>query len=357
MKSGCCVSVDLDRLVGNALSLKSAVGEYYCVLKCDAYGHGAARCARMLYESGMERYAVFSLSEAIAIKPYIGKSEVLILGRTPSDEIELLKRYGFIQTLFSAEYADEIAPYSKGLRVHLKLDTGMNRSGFKCSVEGMKNALFGFAGEIEGAYTHFHNADGKELAITFDQLSVFQSKSRELEALLRRKLCKHAAASAASLRVPCARLDASRIGLALYGILPENCEGTCKVSPVMSVKAPVVSVRKIKKGENIGYGCDQTAENDMTAATLAVGYASGIPRSCAGYFKPVLNGRRVPFVGRICMDRCMVNVTELVNEGITVKPYDEAELLGDLVSAYELANAENTVPYETVTRIGRMNDK
>lgn len=351
MKSS-LLSISAENLVYNALTLKDKVGSYYCVLKSDAYGHGATLCASALYEAGMRHFAVFSLDEALEIKPYVNGSDVLILGRTPSRYAEILKRNSFIQTVFSSEYANELLPFAKGLRLHIKLDTGMNRSGFRDAPKNVYSAVSGLKGAIEGVYTHFHCADADSLSVTVGQLEVFKRKACELETLLSKTLTKHTAASAAALRLEDARMDLCRIGLALYGCLPDNCEKICELKPVMSFSAPVISVRDVKKGENIGYGCDRIAKSDITVATASVGYANGLSRAAEQLFRPMINGRRVGFVGRICMDRCMLDVT-----GIDVKPYDTVELFGKNISVCELSCSENTISYEVLTRVGRMNAK
>lgn len=342
------VKISYDRIVRNATALKETVGDFYCVLKCDAYGHGAVKCVEALYDAGFTSFAVFSIDEAVKIKRRIGKADILILGRTAAGYSEYLVKYGFIQTVFSEEYAFELSPFSKGMRVHTELDSGMNRTGFKCGAEQIKKAFSCFKGELEGVYTHFHSADCADLKQTESELDGFLSRAKELEILLNKRLVKHSAASASALRLPRARLDKSRIGLALYGIFPENCQRTCFLKPAMSFNAPIIDIRYVKKGENIGYGCDVTASRNTVAATLAVGYALGLPRCVYKNFKPILNGKRIPFLGRICMDRCVIDITDIENARL----YDTVELLGDAVSVCELAECAQTIPYEVFTMVG-----
>ncbi len=348
------VKISYDALAFNARRLQNCVGNYYAVLKCDAYGHGARECAKVLYESGHRHYAVFSLDEALQIKRLADGADILILGRTPAENAYLLAQNRFIQTVFCADYALELSPHSKGVRTHIKLDCGMNRSGFKSEPEQIKNAFLSYNGTVEGVYTHFHSADEKDLTVTEKELDFFKRKSAELENLFGKKLIKHTAASAAALRCPKARLDICRVGLALYGIPPSNCEGICSLKPVMSLDAPVIDVRYLKKGENIGYGLDNTVSRDTVIATVAVGYASGVSRALLRRFKPVLHGKRVGFSGRICMDRCMLDITDLLESGISIKPYDTVSFFGRESSVSELAECEGTIPYEILTRVGRM---
>ena len=355
MSSLSSVEVDIDALVSNAQKLKALAGESYFVLKSDAYGHGAIECAKALFQANMSRFAVFSYEEALRIKPYVGNARVLILARTPAECIDDLKRCGFVQTVFSDEYIKELIPYSKGLKSEIKLECGMHRSGFTATASGIRYALSGFQGEICGVYSHLSCADAPEPSLAYVQLSDFVSRSERLEGELKIPLEKHVAASAAALRMPQARLGLCRIGLALYGIMPECCENICGLKPVMSVKASVISVQRVKKNEFIGYGCDHRAKADSMIATVAIGYANGLPRIAAKSFMPQINGYRVPFAANICMDRCMLDVTRIFDDGKSVKPYDTAFIVGNGVSVHELASSEKSIPYETVTRLGRMN--
>ena len=351
------VLIDLDRLCANALSLKDAIGDFYSVLKCDAYGHGATECAKALYEVGMTHFAVYSLRQAIQIEAVAPASDILILGRTDFRYADTLIKHGFSQTVFSEEYLCELKPVSKGLKIHIKIDSGMNRSGFKCPISELAGSLTGFSGEIFGVYTHFHCADALSDRITVSQLEKFKTSAKELEQMLRKKLIKHSAASAAALRFPQARMDISRIGLALYGVYPNNCDRICKLLPVMSFRAPIVAIGKVKKGENIGYGCDNFAQRDMYTATVSVGYAGGLHRGAHRMLKPAVNGYRVPFAATVCMDRCILDVTDLIDNGISVRPYDTVEFFGDSVPISQSAADIGTIPYELMTQIGALNPK
>ena len=134
-------NVDLSALTDNALNLRRTVGDYYCVLKCNAYGHGAKLCADALFESGMRHFAVFSLEEALEIYPFVGDSEILILGRTEKDGLAAVSEKGFVQTVFSEEYARELSAFQGDLKLHIKIDTGMNRSGFLPNAENIFSSL------------------------------------------------------------------------------------------------------------------------------------------------------------------------------------------------------------------------
>lgn len=351
------VAVNLDALQKNAIALRSFLGEYYCVLKCDAYGHGARECADALYRIGQRHFAVFSIDEALEIKSLVRDSEVLILGRSEPGYAEILKENRFIQTVFSSEYAQELVPFSQNMRVHIKIDCGMNRCGFKDNPEKIKKAFSCFKGSIEGVYTHFPCADIPDTSLTECQLKGFLNTAGELEALFGKKLIKHSAASAAAIRFPNARLDRCRLGLALYGVLPDNCKLPFELSPAMSFKADVISVKTVRKGENIGYGCDETLKKDTVIATVACGYANGLSRSAARCLRPKINGYSTTIIGRICMDRCMLDVSELFENGQSVKPYDTVDFFNGVSMLDAFSTAEKTIPYEILTRVGKMNKR
>jgi alanine racemase len=348
------VKVDTERLKANAERLSALVGDFYCVVKCDAYGHGIEECVKALFETGRRKFAVYSVDEAVRVKNAVREAEVLILGRTPSRYLPSVADNGFVQTVFSVEYAEEVRASGSVPSLHVKLDTGMNRTGFCGDAEEILRAFSGSEGAIKGVYTHFNCADAPSLSVALGQLEDFKERASKLEAMLGAPLVKHAAATAAALRIKEARLDLCRIGLGIYGVLPDNCEGLCELAPVMSFTAPTVSLRWVKKGQTVGYGCDTVLSRDSYIATVSVGYGFGLPRSARG-FSPYICGVRVPIIGRICMDRCMLDLSDALDGGLRVRVGDRAEFISDKLPVSELSAAEGTVPYETLCRIGRMN--
>lgn len=349
------VNIELDALVHNATVLNEKVGVFYAVLKCDAYGHGAVSCAKALYESGVRHYAVFSLAEALEIHPFVGNSEILILGRTDASELATVGEKGFVQTVFSEEYAREIIAHGYGTRLHVKIDTGMNRSGFPADGERVFSILSTLGDNVDGVYTHFPRADEKDISDTEERLSFFLKTVDELEVLLGRKLKKHSAASAAALRLPAARLDVSRIGLALYGISPDNSEPP-SLKPVMSLYGTVSGIRTVKKGDTVGYGCRFTCKRDSIIATVDGGYANGVRRSLVGRFKPRIFGKLLPLAA-VCMDRCMLDVTDLFLMGKEVRAGETVTFFGNGHSVKEMAVSAKTIPYEILTLAGKTNAK
>ena len=339
--------IDTDALVSNFTVLKRTVGELYCVVKCNAYGHGAITCANALYKAGARRFAVFSLAEALEIAPHTAGSEILIFGRTGIEDLSAVRDNGFIQTVFSEEYAEQIKTVGHGLKLHVKIDTGMNRSGFSPDALRIFSSLAALKNDVVGAYTHFPCADGDDARDTETRLSVFLKACFKLEDLLNRRLTKHSAASAAALRYPKARLDACRVGLALYGITPDNTEMHL-LKPVMSFYGSIIGIRQVKKGETVGYGCRFVCKKDCMIATVDVGYAGGLQRRLCGRFMPSVLGERVP-IAAICMDRSMLDVTSLFEHGKNVKAGDVVTFFGSDPKVTEMSDAADTISYEILT--------
>ena len=344
------MTVDTLALAQNYAVLREKIGDFYCVLKCNAYGHGAVRCAKALYSAGARRFAVFSLDEACALRPYVGSSETLILGRTPVRDLSYVSEKGFTQTVFSEEYAGEVSSFSGRLKLHIKVDTGMNRSGFSPDSERIFSSLRDVKDGVLGIYTHFPSADAPDIYDTEKRLSVFLNVATEAERLFGTPLIKHAAASASAVRLPSARLDLCRIGLILYGVMPDNTF-VSGLTPIMSLCGRAVSVRRVKSGETVGYGGAYLCKNDSVIATVDVGYAGGVRRSLAGRFSVSVGGHRAPLVA-VCMDRCMIDVSELFDNGITVNIGDTVTFFGSELSINDVARAADTVSYEILTGAG-----
>ncbi len=343
------VEINLVSLCENAELLKKTVGDFYCVLKCDAYGHGDRQCAEALSLAGFDRFAVFSVSEAERIRKY--SKEILILGRSEPEIAEFEAERGYIQTVSSLEYLEILGNRSVIPRVHLKLDCGMNRSGFRCSPDLIAGKLGKVRDRVCGIYTHFHSADCPDIGETEAELSEFRTKSDAVEVLVGRKLLRHAAASAAALRLPDSRFDLSRMGIALYGCVPDCCPSVGLI-PVMKFYGRVTELRYVRKGENIGYGTGNRAARDMLVATAAAGYSSGLRRELYRGGKPRLNGYPVSFAGKICMDRCMLDVTDAAENGIFPKTGDIVEFFGERTPVSEAAKAAGTISYELLTNVG-----
>ena len=328
---------------------------YLGVVKANAYGHGAVKVAQRLQELGADMLAVACLDEAIELRQAGVSLPVLCLGYTSPERISLLLQYKVTQTVANLKIARQfsIAAQAAGetLRVHINLDTGMTRMGFLWTEEHKEQsaeeivkvcALPGLY--VEGLYTHFAAADASErytrmqLDRYLDAKEVLREKGVTFEIY-------HCASSAATLKYPETHLDMVRPGIAMYGY--PGIENTCGLLPVMTLKSRVAEIRDIPKGTYVSYGCTAKTERDTRLAVLPVGYGDGIFRSFSNGKEVLLHGCRSPIVGRICMDMCMVDVTDVpdVCEG------DVAVIFGceDLMEAD--AQRANTISYEILSRI------
>lgn len=346
---------DLSALQSNALFLKDRLSDLYCVVKCNAYGHGDVECVSALYDVGMRRFAVFSLDEAMRIKNVARNSEILILGRTDISLTEVICRYGFVQTLASSEYAEALANAPDCPKLHVKLDTGMNRSGFT-----EIPPLNGIESKTVGAYTHFPNADAPDFSDTVARFRRFEAMANDLQHRLKRPLVLHCTASASALHKNSELIPEKgicRTGLALYGIKPAECAEDVFLTPVMSFYADISEVRTVNAGESIGYGKRTLCTKKSQIVTVSAGYANGLSRLLFGRFKPSVNGYQVPFAGNICMDRCMLDVTEIFERGGSVKTGDTVIFFDKTHPVTLVSDAIGTISYEALTSVGNLAGK
>ena len=363
--------IDLDAAKDNFIAIKDCLrhdSKLFCVVKAKAYGHGAVQLARLYEELGADWLAVSNIEEGLQLRQNRIRLPILILGYTPAVCAGLLATNGISQTVFSYEYAEELDACASEagvkLNIHIKLDSGMGRLGFSCR-HGMEDT--GKLDEAleacrlsnlipEGVFTHFALADGGESgeAYTKEQLSAFLAavdymKERGVTFALR-----HTANSAAILDFPEAQLDMVRAGIVLYGLAPSRqLRRLPRLMPVMSLRAVVSFVKEIREGDTVSYGCQFTAPRAMRIATAAVGYADGYRRASSENGTSVLlRGKRVPIVGRVCMDRLMLDVSSLPD----VRRDDVVTVLGqdgeETVSAEELAERNGTISYEILCDVG-----
>ena len=361
--------IDLSALRRNYNAIKDHVGasaaDVICVVKADAYGHGADRCALALYGCGARRFAVSSIEEAVSLWETFSAhghedASVLILGYTPPENAAILSGMNISQTVFSTEYADALsqAAVAAGCRVkvHFKLDTGMNRLGFDCSGDDgpyhaaeqilQVSSLPGI--EPEGLFTHFACADGDD-SITESQYGKYNTVEGILSAS-GLHLLRHVCNSAATLRRPDLHLDAVRAGIILYGLDPWTpYDDRIPLSPVMTFKSTISHIHRVRRGDRISYGWTYEAPRDILAATIPVGYADGFIRSFSPGGCVYINGKQAPLIGRVCMDQCMVDVTD-----IPARIGDEVVLFGgDREQINSLADTAHTINYELVCLIGK----
>ena len=366
--------IDMDAARDNFFAVRRMLGEgtrLCCVVKANAYGHGAIYLARLYEELGAELFAVSNIEEAMQLRRGGIKRPVLILGYTPSECAALLAENEISQAVFSYEYAkmlDESAR-AAGVRVsvHIKVDTGMGRLGFiykPCGADGRSadtveqivHACELDALSPDGIFTHFALADGgaEGEEYTRAQLEYFKRLVGELKDRgLSFSLC-HAANSASILDFPEYGLDMVRAGIVLYGVSPsEDIRARIGLRPVMALRAVVSFVKDIEKGDAISYGSRFVAERRMRIATVPVGYADGYLRSNGeGRTYMLVHGKRAPIVGRICMDQLMLDVTDI--EGVAMG--DTVTVIGkdgdEEITVQMIAERNGTIPYEIMCAVG-----
>lgn len=356
--------IDLDAIEYNIKQIRKVAKskEIIGVVKADAYGHGALDVAPVLLKNGADKLAVAVITEALELRSNGITAPIIILGYTPLDFAKDLIENDIEQTVYSLEYAKELSKKAQKLnrivKVHIALDTGMGRIGFlpdnqgvedTCEISKLPNI------EITGLFTHFSTSDEKDKNYTMNQLEKYKSFYNKLVNQGVNIKLRHAANSAAIIDLPETHFDAVRPGIILYGYYPsdEIIKEKIDLKPALTLKTNVVHVKKMPKGMYISYGRKFQTEKESIIATLPIGYADGYTRLLFNKAKVIINGKLAPVVGRICMDQCMVDVSE-VGE---VKVGDEVILIGEQngikFNADDIAELIGTINYEVVCMISK----
>jgi alanine racemase len=358
-----CVEIDLDALRHNFEEIKKAVTPgtgILAVVKADAYGHGALETARTLIGSGAAGLCLATIDEAVELRRHGIDVPMMTLGFTDPSRFEDAVRYDVEQSVYSYEIAkalsDEAIKQGKTCRIHIKLDTGMGRIGFKtdgsetgdivraCTLPGI---------EPYGVFSHFAVADTSDDEYTRQQFGLFMNQIGRLEQEGIRFAKRHICNSAGILRFPEMHLDMVRAGIILYGLMPPGCPEPVKaidLKPVMNWYAKVIHVKNVPAGTTISYGRHFTAGRPTEVTTVGIGYADGLSRRLSNGFELVIGGRKCPIIGNICMDMCMVDTTDLEERP---RVGDRVTVFGNARSADELADALGTINYEITCDVGK----
>ncbi len=358
--------ISLDNIAHNTREIRritSKKAEIMGVVKADAYGHGVLGVVKTLLENGTDRLAVSLLDEAIQLRKLGIECPVLVLGYTEPQRAEEIINNNVAQTVFSHDLAEALSAAAVRLKkravIHIKVDTGMTRVGFMPGYSAVKNIarigkLPGLV--IEGLYTHFASADEKDGTYTSMQLEKFMSIWSELGRIGILIPVKHAANSAALIRYPQTHMDMVRPGIIQYGLHPSSEHGLYEnigLKPAMTLKANVVLVKDAEKDTPVSYGRLFKTERISKIATIPIGYADGYTRLLTGKGRVLVKGCFAPVVGNICMDQCMIDVTDIDN----VTTGDEVVLIGSQgdksIAADELAAMIGTISYEIVSLVGK----
>ncbi len=350
----CRALIDLNAAKHNFLYLRghtSPAIKLLCVVKADAYGHGAVPLARLWQTLGADLFAVATAEEAFALRQGGITTPCLVLGYASPCHAKFFCDAEILPTIYSLEQAkaweQAVARHAPALPCHIKINTGMNRLGISAtSIEELKQICLLPHLFPVGIYSHLSSAD-KSPKTTRKQLLQFKSIACIAEGFCERMLTRHIANTDALLQYPETHLDMVRAGIGLYGYAAG--EGH-PLMPVMQYEARVVQISNIKRGEHIGYG-NIKAARDMHLATIAAGYADGIPRDAAGHHLSfTLHGIPCAVVGHVCMDMCMVDISN-IKERVTAG--DTAVFFGSrpACSAAEAATRCHTIPYTLLTAV------
>ncbi len=357
--------INLDHLIHNMKEIRKHVGKetkIAAVVKANGYGHGALEIAGVLLENGADMLAVSSINEAVEIRKKFKKAQTLVLGYTPTEDMEDAIRYGIIQTIYSYEQAEKYSCVAErigmGISFHIKIDSGMNRIGFitdKASLEEIIKISQLPNIKINGIFSHFAVADEENKSFSIAQYDKFTNFIHEMEKENIKIPITHISNSAGIVDLPEMNLDMVRPGIILYGLYPssEIKQKKLNIKPVMSLKTRISHVKTIHEKGGVSYGLKHMAEKGDKIATIPIGYADGYTRLLSNKGKVLVKGKRVPVVGTICMDQCMIDVSKIED----VQVGDEVILFGsdgrNTLYVEELAKKIGTINYEVICMIGR----
>lgn len=353
--------VDFGKLAHNYHALRGlapAGTKYLGLVKADAYGHGAVPVAKKLEELGADYLGVACLDEAIEVREAGVKTPILILGCTSSIYAAELVKYNITQACYDLEYAKELSAGAQKaggtITVHIQCDTGMTRLGFMCHEDTMEKSASEIIEAVklpglkaEGIFTHFSDSDGSE-EYTMLQFGRFQDIIQRVRDLGYEFEIRHCANSAATLLYPATYLDMIRPGIVQFGHFPDAKmdHALCDLVPVLELKSRVATVRDVPANTPVSYGRTNTLTRPSRLAVIPVGYGDGFCRGFSNKLTVLINGKKLPIVGRICMDMCMVDVTDApdVKEGDVAILYGSDGTNDQPVEAG--AEIMNTISYE-----------
>jgi alanine racemase len=352
--------VDLAAIQSNFRAIAGFAGgrtRVIAVVKANAYGHGAPRVAVALEEAGAAMLACADIEEGIVLREAGVRAPVLVFGALSISDLDGILTHRLTPTISTPGAARALQRaaerHGTALGCHLKIDTGMNRLGFRH--DNLARTLPELAASahlrIDAAYTHFATADNPDHPAFAEQRARFEAACDALPALGIRPVARHAANSAALLRDERVWYDFVRPGLLLYGVAPPPLATTLPLRPALSLHSRIVAVKGVRPGEATGYGLKTPFGAPATIAVVPAGYADGLDLRLGGRGHMLVRGRRAPIVGSVCMDMTMIDVT-----GMEVAPGDEVVIVGEQegasIGVREIAAAIGTIPYELLCRLG-----
>lgn len=343
--------IDLDALTYNVASLKGQAGPaaMAAVVKANAYGHGAGGIAAAVLEAGAERLAVICVDEGEQLRRAGITAPILVMGHSSVSDARRIVELELTPTVSSLEMGQALAREAEasGVRqpIHVKVDTGLNRYGLgPDEVVSLAEALRQMpALDIEGVFTHFASADEGDKRFTLEQYTTFRAVVERLPWIPMR----HVSNTATLLDRPEMSLDLVRPGVGLYGLYPSSyVSRSLNLRPVLSLKSRITRLTAIAPGDSVSYGRTWRASRPSVIGLVMCGYADGLPRVLSNRGSVLVRGRRVPIVGRVCMDMCMADLTDVPGAAED----DEAVIIGrqgeETISAADVADLCGTISYE-----------
>lgn len=357
--------VDLDAIAHNIKEIRKITNpnaQIMAVVKADAYGHGFMEVARTLLENGADRLAVAVLQEGKQLRSRGVDVPILVLGAVSEESVDDLINFNITPNVFDYEFAKALSYAAehkeKVTKVHIKIDTGMTRLGFVAGEDNtdiineiVKISKLPYI-EIEGIFSHFATSDETDSEYTLLQYRRFMDVVEGLEERGVKIPIKHICNSAGIMMYPQMHMDMVRPGIILYGMYPSDEVDKSKLNliPAMTLKAGITYVKEVAAGRGVSYGKEYITDSVTKIATVPIGYADGYLRKLAKVGKMLVKGTEVPITGRICMDQCMIDVTNVHNIG----KGDEAIIFGKTgVTIDDLAKWLETINYEVSCLIGK----
>lgn len=355
--------ISMDAIRHNIKTFKAYIqpqSKLMTVVKADAYGHGAVEVANEAIDAGADYLAVAFLDEAVQLRQAGINFPLLVLGYTTAEAAEEAIRNDITLTVFTIDVVEHIERVAEKLgktaRIHIKIDSGMNRIGIKDKTEALQliQSIHSPNVIVEGIFTHFADADNPDPAYTIEQFEHFTRLTDYLERHDASIPIKHCCNSAGTIAYPDMHLDMVRVGVSLYGLYPdEHLQSKISLKQAMSFRTKPVMIKTVEADQPISYGCTFSPEKPAKIATIPVGYADGFSRLLSNKGNVTAKGKRAPIVGRICMDQAMIDVTEIEE----LDNNDVITIFGDQQDGYismaEVADQMNTIHYETTCLIGK----
>jgi alanine racemase len=364
------VEISAPALRNNVAEFRRRLGEKVklgAVVKSNAYGHGMLEVAAMATAAGADWLCVNQVDEGVALRQAGHETPILVMGYVELGRLADVVRHGLTPVIYNPETVDRLealgAQAGRQVRIHVKVETGTHRQGvlerdlpaFAQRIHGSPHLV------LEGMTTHFANIeDTTDHSMAEAQIAAFERAQASLAGPAGAVPVRHAACSAATLLFTRTHLDLARIGISMYGLWPsketyvsllERGKPALDLRPVLTWKTRVAQVKDVPEGAYVGYGCTWRAGRDSRIAVLPVGYFEGYDRGLSGLAHVLVRGRRAPLRGRVCMNMCMVDVTDIPGVGVE----DEVVLLGrqgeERIPAEQVAAWCGTISYEVVSRI------